>query len=763
MTAPFRSNRIARKLITVLILFSSVLTVGTTGVQLWAEYHRDINSIKSFFSQIERSYVEAVTVNVWIADEQRLQLQMNGIVEFPDFSYAAVRDNLDEVMAKAGEDGDEGMMRRSWKLNYDFRGETMAIGHLTVAASLDAVYDRVISRIGLILGINAVKTFLVAVFLFALVYGLLTRHLDVMARYATDLDPEHDRGDLSLDRGRFCMGRDELDDLALALNAMKGRLFEALSDARQLSEELEIRVRGRVRALTQEIKERKKVADQLAEREARLRDIAETASDWFWEMGPDLTFTYISDGALHNVDMAMEDMIGKPRTALNDEPQEKAKWDRHLADLAAHRPFRDFTYRARMPSGDVVHLRVSGKPLFGKDGEFLGYRGTSTNITAQMKAEARAAQAQDQLRVLSSAMEQSPSAVFITGVSGIIEYVNTRFTELTGYEYHEAVGETPRILKSPDTPREVHADLWRTISQGREWRGEIKDNSKDGSEFWAYATIAPVKDASGAITHFVAIHEDITERKENEERLRDATRRAEVANKAKSELLANMSHELRTPLNAIIGFSDMMVNTVFGPLGHGHYAEYSRDINESGRHLLSLINDILDVSAIEAGKLELRPEPLALDAVARQSMKLVEPRAEKGGVRLFGDMAPDLPTFFGDERRIKQILLNLLSNAVKFTPEDGSVTLALTRAPDGGVVMAVTDTGIGMDEDGVAQALTQFGQVDSKLARKYEGTGLGLPLTKSLVELHGGVLEIRSALGRGTTVTVRFPADRSLA
>ncbi|MBD3661543.1 MAG: hybrid sensor histidine kinase/response regulator, partial [Arenibacter algicola] len=278
-----------------------------------------------------------------------------------------------------------------------------------------------------------------------------------------------------------------------------------------------------------------------------------------------------------------------------------------------------------------------------------------------------------------------------------------------------------------------------------------------------YATIAPVKNDACVITHYVATHEDITVRKEDEERLRDATERAEVASRTKSEIMANMSHELRTPLNAIIGFSDTMLNGVFGDLNNARYEEYLTDIKDSGTHLLDLINDILDVSAIEAGKLDIRPEPLDVEPLVDGSVRLVRHRADDAQVILESHTEQEVPGLLAAGRRVKQVLLNLLSNAVKFTPEGGRVTLRALRAPDGGVRFEVEDTGIGMDDAGIETALTQFGQVDSKLARKYEGTGLGLPLTKSLVELHKGTLNIRSCLGHGTTVVVHFPPERSIA
>jgi len=371
--------------------------------------------------------------------------------------------------------------------------------------------------------------------------------------------------------------------------------------------------------------------------------------------------------------------------------------------------------------------------------------------------------AETELRKRGMLVEQSPVMIFITDRDGVIEYVNPKFEEVTGYSAAEAVGQTPRLIKSPDTPRAVHEDLWRTILAGQSWRGELKDRRKDGREFWATVAISPIKDADGTITHFGALHEDITERKLAEESMIEARHAAEMANKAKTDLLANMSHELRTPLNAIIGFSQAMTDGLFGPLGNERYGEYAAFIQSSGTHLLDLINDILDVSAVEAGRLTLNEEPVSLADTYDSTARLVMPHAETAGVTLHSTIGRDLPLVEADPRRLKQILLNLLTNAVKFTTEGGRVDCDARIDADGDMVITVRDTGIGMDADGIATAMSKFGQVDSSLSRKHEGTGLGLPLTKGLVELHGGTLDLASTVGEGTTVTVRLPASRVIA
>ena len=238
---------------------------------------------------------------------------------------------------------------------------------------------------------------------------------------------------------------------------------------------------------------------------------------------------------------------------------------------------------------------------------------------------------------------------------------------------------------------------------------------------------------------------------------------AEEASRSKSAFLANVSHELRSPLNAINGFSEIMAGEMFGPIGNGKYREYAKDIHESGNFLLTLINDILDLSKAEAGKLELQEEAIDIPRLASRVEKLVVERAGKAGIVLRNEVEGPLPAIRADERKLLQILLNLLTNAIKFTPSGGIVTLQAERSTDGGLRLIVRDTGIGIAPGDIAKVLEPFGQVDDPRVRRQEGTGLGVPLSKRLVELHGGHFLFESEPGIGTTVTVTLPGTRILA
>ena len=261
----------------------------------------------------------------------------------------------------------------------------------------------------------------------------------------------------------------------------------------------------------------------------------------------------------------------------------------------------------------------------------------------------------------------------------------------------------------------------------------------------------------------VGVQTDITERKEAEAMVRAAKEEAELASRSKSEFLANMSHELRTPLNAIIGFAQVIEAETFGPVGAQKYLDYARDINASGQHLLDLINGILDLSKIESGRIKVHDEDVDLQETIETCVALMAERARAADIDILTKF-PDAPQLGlrVDKRMLRQILINLLSNAVKFTLPGGRITVSFASGQMGGLVIRIRDTGIGIAAEDVPAAFSRFGQIDSQLARKYEGTGLGLPLSKSFTELLGGSLELLSEVGVGTTVMVCFPPERVL-
>jgi signal transduction histidine kinase len=258
----------------------------------------------------------------------------------------------------------------------------------------------------------------------------------------------------------------------------------------------------------------------------------------------------------------------------------------------------------------------------------------------------------------------------------------------------------------------------------------------------------------------VTVYSDITDIREFERKLIQARSQAEMANRAKSDFLANMSHELRTPLNAIIGFSEIISHELFGSIGNEKYLEYMKDVHKSSLHLLSIINDVLDMSKIEAGKLELSKEALSIQSVIGEVIRMMRERAECRRIEVIAELLEEEIDTWADQRAMKQIFLNLLSNAIKFSNEGGRVHIRLACDRPDLAVVEFEDFGIGMNEEEQERALQPFGQAKPSTTRNYGGTGLGLPITKGLIEAHGGRLEIRSRPGQGTIVRVILPAER---
>jgi PAS domain S-box-containing protein len=342
-------------------------------------------------------------------------------------------------------------------------------------------------------------------------------------------------------------------------------------------------------------------------------------------------------------------------------------------------------------------------------------------------------------------------------------YVSPASRDVLGYE--------PAELMEKDLIEVVHPDdvvvLQQTMAalQSGTPRSTViyRGRHKKGHYVWLEIAFRAVLDPdTGMLREIMASTRDISARKLSELQLARAKEAAEIASRAKSNFLSGMSHELRTPLNAIIGFSDLMVNELFGPISNQKYAGYARDIRSSGEHLLDLINDILDHAKIEAGQFELHETVLDLAGVVEFTVHMVALHAEQAKLSLNADIQPGI-RLFADERRIRQILLNLLNNAIKYTPEGGHVRIGADFSAGGGLLLIVSDTGIGMSADDQERALQPFAQIDNDRNRSLQGTGLGLTLTRRLAELHGGRLDLRSAVGEGTTVTVTFPAGRVLA
>ena len=378
-----------------------------------------------------------------------------------------------------------------------------------------------------------------------------------------------------------------------------------------------------------------------------------------------------------------------------------------------------------------------------------------TDISDRLKYE-------KQLKVLSGAIDHSPVSVIITDPTGRIEYVNPKFTEVTGYTKEEAVGKNPGILKSGNLPASLYENLWKTISEGKEWRGEFENKRKNGELFWEMASISGIKNEQGEIIYYVAIKEDITERKKTELELVKAKEKAEESDRLKTAFLANLSHEIRTPLNAIIGFSDILRSNV---MNEQQRNDYFSIIEQSSHTLLKLIDDIIDVAKIEANHIRIVPHEFDLTGLMNElyltfgrEIKLLE-----NGVELKLSV-PDKKEFLilADATRVRQILSNLLQNAIKFT-QKGSIEFGYVIGRDSKTIeFFVRDTGIGIPKDKLKVIFNRFRQVDDSTTREFGGTGLGLWISKNLAELMSGNIYVESKEGSGSTFFFVLPLEEGV-
>jgi signal transduction histidine kinase len=339
-----------------------------------------------------------------------------------------------------------------------------------------------------------------------------------------------------------------------------------------------------------------------------------------------------------------------------------------------------------------------------------------------------------------------------------ISYVSERFAEALKTGPKGLLGKTFAEMGLEFFGAAVQTEL-ANLAALRPFRdvGLRYSSRTNHEQYWMISGLPVFRD-NGSFIGYRGTGRNITEEMHAKHALEEAKTQSELANRAKSEFLATMSHELRTPLNAIIGFSEIIKDGLFGAAME-RYTDYAADIFMSGKHLLDIINDILDVSKIEAGQMELYEENVDVSRVIESVVKLLRQKIDIANVSLIVE-EDGLPLIRADERKLKQIMMNLLSNAIKFTPEGGNIAILTSFDPQGDVIIEVRDTGIGMASDDIPKALAAFGQVDSRIARKHEGTGLGLPLVKALVEIHGGRFALSSELGRGTRAVVVLPKAR---
>jgi PAS domain S-box-containing protein len=538
--------------------------------------------------------------------------------------------------------------------------------------------------------------------------------------------------------------------------------------------------------LEQRVKER---TAQLRESEERFRLLVADVKDYAIIMlDPQGRVVTWNEGVQRLKGYAEAEIVGQPMERFYP-PEDVAagKTARLLAQAAAEGRCEDEGWRVRQ-DGTRFYADVILTALRNQAGELVGFAKITRDISERKQAEA-------QLRMQVAALDSAANAIVITDRDTTIRWVNRAFSTLTGYSAEEVVGQTPKLLNSGMQDAEFYRRMYQTILAGSVWHGELVNRYKGGRLGAEEMTITPLRGDDGAIQHFIAIKQDITERKRAEQeildlnaslerRVAERTRQLEEANRAKSDFLANMSHELRTPLNAIIGFSEMLKDSMLGEMD-ARQRDFVADIFDAGTHLLSLINDILDLSKIEAGMLQLDAEAVDVPALLMASTQIVKEKALAHRIRLDTRLDPGLGSMLADARKLKQIVYNLLSNAVKFTPAGGAVKLSARRCtraevafdgamparlialPPGGdeefLAITVEDTGVGIAETNLAKLFEPFTQVDSSLTRRQGGTGLGLSLVRRLAELHGGTVGVASRPGAGSRFSVWLPYRATVA
>jgi len=504
--------------------------------------------------------------------------------------------------------------------------------------------------------------------------------------------------------------------------------------------------------IIQDITESDHAQRALRESEARFRSFLDHAP--FGMLVKDL------DGHYLTVNRGIEEMWGKPADELlGHRPSDLSK-DNDVAiaeamDREVAQSGRAATQEIKL-DGKVDRWTYSVKfPIKESSGRTVAIGGIFIDISDRKRAELALQESEARFR---SFMENTPLEMVVKDLDGRFLMVSRAVEDIWHRKAEELLGRrTSDITNSAGVSAVEEMDR-EVIETSRSVAREVHFPGWD--EDWAYAVKFPIKDAAGALVAIGSVVLNITDQKHAEQELIRAKDQAEIANRAKSQFLANMSHELRTPLNAIIGFSDIICDQLFGPVGSPKYLEYARDILDSGTHLLGIVNSILDTSKIEAGSFELFDEPCDVADMVDGALRMIADRAQEAGVMLERRMAPGLRAVIADERVCKQILLNLLSNAVKFTPQHGSIVVEAGEAPHGGLLIRVVDSGIGIGPEHLSQVFDRFNQVDGSYARQHGGTGLGLHLTKKLVELHGGSIHVDSKLGAGTTVSITLPASR---
>jgi PAS domain S-box-containing protein len=508
--------------------------------------------------------------------------------------------------------------------------------------------------------------------------------------------------------------------------------------------------------------ERRTAERAVSESEKRFRAVVEDQADLICRFKQDGLLTFVNEAFCRFHGKRSDELIGINffQTLCNEDAAVPLSY---INSLPADKPVVSFDHRLRSPSNQVVWHQYQIRRLFQKKGDPREFQAVIQDITQRKQSEQALRASEEKYRSL---VDNIPDVVWTANSKCDLIYISANADKVLGYPTEDLIGGQLWLNRiHPEDSARVEQAYQNLFSAGEQFDVEYRSCRKDGEWIWLHNRALATRPREGVMCAD-GIFKDITQRRQSEVIIQQTKDAAEAANRAKSQFLANMSHELRTPLNAIIGFSEMLADETFGDL-NDRQLKYSNNILNSGRHLLQLINDILDLAKVEAGRVELMRNTFGVAKALSEVQMIVKTLANKKHIRLESDVAADLPSLFADEAKFKQIMYNLLSNAIKFTPDGGNVfvTASIQNGSSGDSFLQITvaDTGIGIQLNDQERVFNEFEQVDSSYGRQQQGTGLGLALTKRLVEMHGGKIWVESEgiEGKGSTFTFLIPIPKA--
>jgi PAS domain S-box-containing protein len=486
----------------------------------------------------------------------------------------------------------------------------------------------------------------------------------------------------------------------------------------------------------------------LTQSEELFRAYVETANDMVYTVNPEGKLTYINSYGLRLLGCSEDEVIGRSCIEFVALPY-REKTAQALRHLMTTGELRDFEFVLQPKQGELTYLEVNGR-LFRNNGELAGGIGIGRDVTERKRIE-------KDLKMFSRAVESAYDSTVITDLEGKILYANSATSRMFNW-IPEMLQGTHAAIFYPER-KQPESLIEQAIAAGTDgWSGEVTCNRRNGELFPALVSVGLILNDRSQPYAVSFVTRDITEQKQIAAEIAAKNLELERASRLKSDFLANMSHELRTPLTSILGFSSILQKQVFGSLNLKQQT-YIRQISQSGKHLLGLINDVLDLSKVEAGQMHLEMVPIVVQELCEETLAIVSEQSNLRELTVCCEIEPDLELLVADELRVRQMLLNLLSNAIKFSPIGGEIGLRVDMRHTDHLCFTVWDKGIGIPADKQHLLFQPFQQVDGSLSRRHEGTGLGLALTRKLAELHGGTVALRSQEGEGSEFSVCLPTN----